>query len=238
MQGLPLNIPKETEEFIRRNLYLLESQERIQISAMAQGELPLAKEHFACVLARSVAASIFLRLDREVPADQTQMKVRCHAIHIALLNGVAAIENLIDRCLYPQAATLLRQQVEGLCNLYALRTAIFKVRRPPRTAILKRMKLMKAYVHLTELSHLTHPDFLYEIQGVNGERMTSPFNESLSKFLLGLHAISLHWLGAEIAWLRPFASDRYQSEEEEGYSAIVMGILIDVGFVSGSPTTA
>jgi hypothetical protein len=238
LEGLPLKLPEETEEFIRRNLYLLGIQDRVQRTAMAQAKLSLAKEHLACNLARSVAANILLRSDREMPADHTEMKVRCHAIQFALLNGIAAIENLIDRCLYPQAATLLRQQLEGVCNLHALRTEIFETRRSPRTAILKRMKLMKAYVQLTELSHLTFPDFLYHIQGITGERLTSPFNESFSRFLLGVHAISLNWLGAEMAWLRPFSADQIHSEEETYHSSIVMGILIDVGFIDGPPTVA
>jgi hypothetical protein len=183
----------------------------------------------ALTAAFSCLASIAARPDRAVAPAEAKAKVRRAAIHLSIVQGVHAVEYCIEHGLYPQAAALVRQEMEAAEGLRGIRLGLQKDKETPRLKALRH--LGKAYRQLTGLAHLSDHAILSHVTDLLGTGFDHTFNEKFSEFLLCLHLSALVGVALDMAELRPFIDTAKLAPQEEAWLQCICGLLDELGFM-------
>lgn len=177
----------------------------------------------------SCLASIGARPDRAVDVDEARAKVRRAAIHVSIVQGVHAVEYCIEQGLYPQAAALVRQEIEAAEGLRGIRLGLQKEKETPRLKALRH--LGRAYSQLTGLAHLSDHVILSHVTDLLGTGFDHTFNEKFSEFLICLHLSALVGVALDMAELRPFNDTAKLAPQEEAWLQCICGLLDELGFL-------
>lgn len=181
----------------------------------------------------SVLASIHARDDRTF--DETELTAKLHraSIHSTIIQGASVTQYAIATACYPQAAALIRQEIEAVEACEGLRSKRQKEGKTPRLKVLK--YLGAHYGVLSSIAHLSRSDFLLSLNRVTENGIDPNLVEPFEKELFCIHLIALASICADAGELRPYSTERMLSDQEQAWLASVLGVLIEDGFL---PKTA
>ena len=195
-----------------------------------QASTVLSKYQSSTTAVEACCASIIGRIDREFPPDGVEQKVHRAAIHACLLQGADAVRNCIERAHYPQAAALVRQEIEAVECLRGLRQGKQRQGATPRLKALRH--LGRCYADLTSLAHLSKWPILVHVVSSSPGNVDPHFNAEFAKFLYRLHVVALVGAAFDMAELRPFSAESDLSPQEEAWLSALCGYLDSEGVLT------
>jgi hypothetical protein len=215
--------------FLGFGVTLRASQECQQdfIAKGISGRLGLIYEAHDVLL--SVLASIHSREDRTVEEAEVTAKLHRASIHSAIIQGADVTQYAISTACYPQAAALIRQEIEAVEACEGLRSKRQKEGKTPRLKVLK--YLGPHYGVLSSIAHLSRSDFLLNLNKITENGIDPNLVEPFEKELFCIHLLCLATICVDAGELRPFSGDRLLSDQEQAWLASVMGVLVDAEFL-------
>lgn len=174
--------------------------------------------------------SIHARPDRAFDEIDVIQKVHRAAIHCAVIQGVELVETAIASAAYPQAATLVRQEIEAVEAGRGLRKGLQEEGKTPRLKAL--CHIGRSYGQLSSIAHLSRSDMLTEITDVLATGIDPALNERFEKHLFCLHLLALVGVCVDAAELRPFTSEQMFDEQEALWLQSVCGLLSAEGYLT------
>jgi hypothetical protein len=181
----------------------------------------LAKSAVASVLARGASVSL-LSIDFDL-----QRRV---AIHAAMVQNFSAIETTISRAQYSAAATLVRQELEGIEKLRGIRQHSSANKKKEKLKGLKH--LGRIYGELSGIAHHSDHNLVSGIVGGHPVRFEPIFHLGSSRILLAVHTQCMVGIAADAAEVFPFSESELFSEPEKQACTAAMSILIEQGLLA------
>lgn len=181
----------------------------------------------AHLLVTGVLGAALLRINGAVSPTNRNLEER-NALFAAFVIGAGTCEGAIEEGRYLQASCLLRQEMELLTQLKAVRTGKRNEKTSPNLAALKDndlgVSLARLYHELSTAAHVSKHHIVrsateVEISGddlpgpTNGTRYYPEFDEGLARRLFSLH------LMLTIGIIEEFSIDLPEKSEDEGFSS-------------------
>ncbi len=162
----------------------------------------------AHMLTMGVLASALLRLNGKMDPIMPTSEAR-DALFASFIIGIDVCENAIAEGRYLQAHALLRQEMETLAQLKAVRAGKRNEKRSPNIGLLEK-SLARLYDELSAAAHVSKHDIVrsatsWELSGddlpgpTSATRQFPVFDESLARRSFALHLVLTHWFLAEKA---------------------------------------
>jgi len=177
----------------------------------------------------SVLASIHSRKDRHFEKSEETAKLHRASIHSAIIQGASVTQYAIATACYPQAAALIRQEIEAVEACEGLRSKRQQEGKTPRLKVLK--YLGPHYGVLSSIAHLSRSDFLLNLNKITEKGIDPTLVEPFEKELFCIHLIALASICADASELRPFSKEKMMSDQEQAWVVSVLGVLVDDGFL-------
>lgn len=162
----------------------------------------------AHLLIMGVPASALLRANGKIIPSTPTSEER-DALFASFIIGIDACESAIAEGRYLQALALLRQEMETLAQLKAVRAGKRNEKQSPNIGVLEK-SLARMYDELSAAAHVSKHDLIrsvtaWEFSGddllgpTNGTRQFPVFNEDLARRSFALHLMLTRWILAEMA---------------------------------------
>ncbi|MEL5877412.1 hypothetical protein [Cereibacter sphaeroides] len=158
--------------------------------------------------------------------DAVEMSTRA-AVHEVVIAGLDLVEAALNGNLYPQAASLIRQEIETVEVVRGLRQKRQEKNRTPRLKALRH--LGRDYKMLTDLAHVVGFDLLRHLALQEDGMVHFRRHKPMARHLLGLHIFALAGISLDVSHLRPFSPTSFLSPLEDELIAGVMGVLAAEG---------
>ena len=180
----------------------------------------------AHLLIMGVLASGLLRIDGKITPVTSTAEER-DALFASFIIGLVVCENTIVEGRYLQALALLRQEMETLAQLKAVREGTRRRNQPPNVKILDK-SLARMYGELSAAAHVSNHDMIRsatawdvprdDLPGsTSGTRQFPLFDENLARRSFVLHLMLTRWVIVELATdlLQRYAGDGFTEREAE-----------------------
>ncbi|QCP87213.1 hypothetical protein EYE35_09930 [Cereibacter sphaeroides] len=161
--------------------------------------------------------------------DDHEISTRA-AVHEVVIAGLELVEAALTANLYPQAACLIRQEIEAVEVVRGLRQKRQEKNRTPRLKALRH--LGRDYKMLTDLAHVTGFDLLRRLALQEDGTVHFRRHEPMARHLLGLHIFALAGIALDMSHLRPFSPTSFLSPIEDELITGVMGVLAAEGLAA------
>jgi hypothetical protein len=162
----------------------------------------------AHLLLMGVLGSALLRINGKIIPITPTSEER-DALFASFIIGIDTCENAIAEGRYLQGLALLRQEMEILAQLKAVRAGKRNEKRSPNIGVLEK-SLARMYDELSAAAHVSRHDLVrpataWDVSGddlpgpTSGTRQFPVFDETLARRSFALHLMLTHWFIAEMA---------------------------------------
>jgi hypothetical protein len=185
-----------------------------------------------CALASVV--SIFGRAETICLLNIDTGHERRSAICAAMFQNIALVEAAIVNAQYVGAATLVRQELEGIEALRGILKGQQKDGRTPR--LIGFRHLGEIYGQLSGIAHLSKHAALSHLTGGIPFSYDTQYNLSFAELLVNCHVLALVGLANFVAYDSRVVEKDYLTIREENHLTLALSVLSKNGFLKLKPS--
>ncbi|SMY08638.1 hypothetical protein [Flavimaricola marinus] len=201
-----------------------------------------AKSHFGEVdselrqandLALSCLCSQTARAGNLLRADLSDIEIKRSDIHAEFIKGLNAFEYCLESGLYGASATLARREIEAVNVCVNFRRGKQKNKKNPGIKAFKRFEGI--YKQLSGIAHNTDQAAMSYLSGGGKGNLDPRIDCRLANFLLGVHIHSSIAILFDMSEIAPFSESCRLDPDEQYYSRVALGILVDKDIMNLEP---